>query len=245
MATSFYNAATIKLERRFSRGLQFTTHYTWSKTITDPILFGAEYLETWRTAAHNLQWDYHRYLGRGEAEYSHPHRWISAVVWQPEWGKSLPAIPKALLHGWNTSVITTFESGNAWTVFNRQSSARDREADMPNRLGDPNLPRGSRTPSAFFDTSVFADPGLDVKGNSGPGTVRGPGQNNFNVNTAKVFNLTERMNLEFRAEMYNFFNHTQYKNINTNFSTFSGTTFGWITSARDGRFIQFGLRLTF
>lgn len=242
---SFYNAGTIKLERRFNRGLQFTTHYTWSKTITDPILFGAEYLETWRTAAHNLQWDYHRYLGRGEAEYSHPHRWIAAVVWQPEWGKSLPAIPKALLHGWNTSVITTFESGNAWTVFNRQSSARDREADMPNRTGDPNLSRGSRTPSAFFDTSVFSDPGIDNKGNSGPGTVRGPGQNNWNVNTAKVFSLTERINLEFRAEMYNFFNHTQYKDINTSFSTFTGTNFGWITSARDGRFIQFGLRLTF
>ncbi len=242
---SFYNAATIKLERRFRQGLQFTSHYTWSKTVTDPILFAAEYLEMWRTAGARLQWDHNRHLGRGEAEYSHPHRWISALVWQPQWGSNLPAIPKALLHGWNTSVITTFESGNAWTVFNDQTSARDFEPEMPNRVGDPNLSKGSRSSAGYFDTSAFTDPGMDVKGNSGPGTVRGPGQNNWNLNLAKTFTATERLNVEFRAELYNVFNHSQFKNINTNFSTFSGTNFGWVTGAHDGRFIQFALRLTF
>ncbi len=221
---SFYNAGTIKLERRFNHGLQFTTHYTWSKTVTDPVLFAAEYLELWRTVGAALQWDYNRHLGRGEAEYSHPHRFVSAVVWQPEWGKALPAIPKALLHGWRTSVITTFESGNTWTVFNDQTSARDFEPNLPNRVGDPNLPRGERSPNRFFDVSAFADPGIDVKGNAGPGLVRGPGLNNWNLNLAKTFSATERWNVEVRAEMYNVFNHTQFKNINTTFSTFSART---------------------
>ena len=242
---SFYNAATIKLERRFSEGLQFTSHYTWSKTVTDPFLFTAEYLELFRTAASNLQWDHNRHLGRGEAEYSHPHRWITAVLWQPQWGRNLPAVPRALLHGWRTSLITTFESGNAWTVFNDQSSARDFEPEMPNRVGDPNLSRGSRTTDRFFDTSAFTDPGFDVKGNSGPGTVRGPGQNNWNLNLAKTFAATEKLNVEFRVDMFNLFNHTQFKNINADFSTFTGSTFGWITNSHDGRFIQFGLRVTF
>ncbi len=242
---SFYNAATFKVERRFRQGLQFTSHYTWSKTVTDPFLFAAEYLEMWRTAGARLQWDYNRHLGRGEAEYSHPHRWVSAVVWQPEWGQGLPVVPKMLLHGWRTSVITTFESGNAWTVFNRQTSARDFEPEMPNRVGDPNLAKSDRASNRFFNVDAFTDPGLDVKGTSGPGTVRGPGQNNWNVNLAKTFNITERINLEFRTEMYNFFNHTQLKDINSNFSTFSGTTFGWVTNSYDGRVMQFGLRLTF
>ena len=242
---SFYNAATIKLERRFSKGVQFTSHYTWSKTVTDPILFAAEYLEMWRTAGSSLQWDHNRHLGRGEAEYSHPHRWISALVLQPEWGSGLPLVPRALLYGWRTSVITTFESGNAWTVFNDQSSARDFEPEMPNRVGDPNLPRGQRSSNRYFDTSAFADPGMDVKGNSGPGTVRGPGQNNWNLNLAKTFKATEKLNVEFRAELYNLFNHTQFKEIDSTFSTFTGTTFGWTSWAHDGRFIQFGLRLTF
>ena len=244
-ANSFYNAATIKLERRFSRGLQFTSHYTWSKSVTDPILFAAEYLELFRTVGSRLQWDHNRHLGRGEAEYSHPHRWITAVLWQPDWGRNLPVVPKALLHGWRTSLITTFESGNAWTVFNAQSSARDFEPEMPNRIGDPNLPRGERTSDRFFDQSAFTDPGFDVKGNSGPGTVRGPGQNNWNLNLAKTFAATEKLNVEFRVEMFNLFNHTQFKNINADFSTFTGSTFGWTTNSHDGRFMQFGLRLTF
>jgi hypothetical protein len=242
---SFYNAATVKLERRFSKGLQFTSHYTWSKTVTDPFLFLSEYLELYRTAASQLQWDTNRHLGRGEAEYSHPHRWVSAVVWQPEFGRNLPPAARFLVHGWRTSVITTFESGNAWTVFNGQTSARDFEPEMPNRIGDPNLARGSRTSNRYFDQSAFSDPGFDVKGNSGPGTVRGPGQNNFNFNLAKTFSVTEKWNVEFRAEMYNLFNHTQFKEIDTTFSTFTGSTFGWVTGAHDGRFLQFGLRVTF
>ena len=242
---SFYNSATVRLERRFNRGLQFTSHYTWSKTVTDPILFAAEYLELWRTAGAALQWDNNRHLGRGEAEYSHPHRWITAVLWEPEWGSDLPTVPRLLFHGWRTSVITTFESGNAWTIFNTQTSARDFEPNMPNRVGDPNVPRGSRRTDRFFDIDAFADPGIDVKGDAGPGIVRGPGQNNWNLNLAKTFGITEKLNLEFRAEMYNVFNHTQFKQINTSFSTFTGTTFGWINGAYDGRFMQFGLRLTF
>ena len=249
---SFYHAGTVKLERRFSQGLQFTTHYTWSKTVTDPLLFLPETLGL-RTAAvgegGNLvspsQRDYNRQLGRGEAEYSHPHRWITALLWQPDWGRNLPVVPKALLHGWRTSVITTFESGNAWTVFNGQSSARDFEPDMPNSIGDPNLPKGQRTTARFFDTSAFTDPGFDVKGNSGPGTVRGPGQNNWNLNLAKTFAATEKLNVEFRVEMYNLFNHTQLKDIDSTFSTFTGSTFGRATWAYDGRFMQFGLRVTF
>ena len=242
-ANSFYNAATIKLERRFSEGLQFTSHYTWSKTVSDPILFAPEYLELYRTQY--LQWDHNRHLGRGEAEYSHPHRWITALLWQPDWGRNLPVVPKALVHGWRTSLITTFESGNAWIVSNGQSTARDFEPDMPNRVGDPNLPRGERTTDRFFDTSAFTDPGFDVKGNSGPGVVRGPGQNNWNLNLAKTFAATEKLNVEFRVEMYNLFNHTQFKEIDSTFSTAGFSTFGWTSWAQDGRFMQFGLRVTF
>ena len=246
-ANSFYNAATIKLERRFSEGLQFLSHYTWSKTVADPSLWTAGNLGFYRTTGENpsYQWDHNRHLGRGEAGYSHPHRWITALLWQPDWGRGLPAVPKALIHGWRTSLITTFESGNASTVLNGQSSARDFEPDMPNRVGDPNLSRGSRTSDRFFDQSAFTDPGFDVKGNSGPGTVRGPGQNNWNLTLAKTFAATEKLNVEFRVEMYNLFNHTQFNNIDTNFSTFTGSTFGWTTNSYDGRFVQFCLRVTF
>lgn len=239
---SFYNAATIKLERRFERGLQFVTHYTWSKTVTDHVLFTPEFLPE---EQNYIRYDWNRHLGRGEAEFSHPHRWIMALLWQPQWGNSLAALPKAVLAGWTLGVITTFESGNAIGPINIQTSARDFEPERPNISGDPNLPRGERTQTRFFDTSVFSDPGQDVKGSAGVGIIRGPGQNNWNINLAKTFRFTERIGLELRGEFYNTFNHTQFSEINTEFEEFSGTTFGWATWARDARVMQMGLRLTF
>ena len=238
---SFYQAGTIKFERRMSKGLQLLTHYTWSKTVTDHVFFTPEYLP----GQNDVYYDYHRILGRGEADFSHPHRWVTALLWQPPWGWTLPAVPKAILNGWTLSMITTFESGNALSVWNNQSSARDTEPDRPNLSGNPNLSRDERTQTRYFDTSVFSDPGQDVKGTAGVGIIRGPGQSNFNINLAKEFRPTERIGIEFRAEFYNAFNHTQFSDLNTDFEEFSGTTFGWATWARDARVMQMGLRLEF
>jgi hypothetical protein len=239
---SFYNAATIKLERRFDRGLQFVTHYTWSKTVTDHVLYIPEFLPG---GSAYLDYDWNRYLGRGEGEFSHPHRWIIALLWQPSWGSNFSPVPRTLLSGWTLGVITTFESGNAMSPRNEQSSARDFEPDRPHLIGNPNLPRGERSQTRFFDAAAFSDPGLDVKGTAGLGIIRGPGQNNWNINLSKRFRFTERIGLEFRSEFYNAFNHTQFSDVNVEYEEFTGSTFGWATWARDARVMQMGLRLIF
>jgi outer membrane receptor protein involved in Fe transport len=239
---SFYNAATIKLERRFDRGLQFVTHYTWSKTVTDHVLYIPEFLPG---GSAYLDYDWNRYLGRGEGEFSHPHRWIIALLWQPSWGSNFSPVPRTLLSGWTLGVITTFESGNAMSPRNEQSSARDFEPDRPHLIGNPNLPRGERSQTRFFDAAAFSDPGLDVKGTAGLGIIRGPGQNNWNINLSKRFQFTERIGLEFRSEFYNAFNHTQFSDVNVEYEEFTGSTFGWATWARDARVMQMGLRLIF
>jgi Carboxypeptidase regulatory-like domain/TonB dependent receptor len=225
---SSYNAATIKAERRFSNGLQFLAHYTFSKTVTD-----------------RGDWQWNRRLGRGEAGFSHPHRFVSAVTYETPWGRTLPGLFKTLLWGWRVSTITIFESGDALTVFNNQSSARDFEPDMPDLVGDPNLPRGQRTFLRYFNTSAFADPGDDRKGAAGPGIVRGPGINNWDISLAKVFRLSERWSLEFRGDMYNAFNHAQWDEIDTGFSTAGDNQFGRITGAREPRVAQLSLKITF
>jgi Carboxypeptidase regulatory-like domain len=232
---SFYNAATIKAERRFSNGLQFLAHYTFSKTVTDRV----------ETETNQGRWQWNRRLGRGEAQFSHPHRFVSAVTYETPWGRNLPGLLKTLLWGWRVSTITIFESGDALTVFNNQSSARDYEPEMPNLVGDPNLPRGQRTFLRYFNTSAFADPGDDVKGNAGPGIVRGPGINNWDISLAKVFRLSERWSLEFRGDMYNAFNHAQWNEIDTGFSTAGDSQFGRITEAREPRVAQLSLKITF
>jgi hypothetical protein len=237
---SFYNGVTAKFQRNLSKGLQVLAHYTFSKTVADyneimPEAFNPDW----------SAWHYHRNLGRGEAEFSHPHRFVSAITYQLPWGNNLHRAAKALLWGWNVSSIATFESGNAMTAYNGVTSARDSEPDMPNVSGDANLGRGERSFYRYFNIGAFSAPPQDVKGTAGRGIIRGPGLNNWDISLSKVFRPVERLRAEFRADLLNAFNHTQWSGIDTGFSDAEGSTFGWITGAREARIVQLGIRVSF
>ncbi len=237
---SFYNGVTAKFQRNLSKGLQVLAHYTFSKTVADYNEIVPEAVgQDWSA------WHYHRKLGRGEADFSHPHRFVSAVTYQLPWGGNLHPAAKALLWGWNVSSITTFESGHALTVYNGVTSARDGEPDMPNVSRHPNLPRGERGFYRYFDIGAFSAPPQDVKGSAGRGIVRAPGVNNWDISLSKVFRPVERLRVEFRADLLNAFNHTQWGGIDTTFNDAEGSTFGWITWAREPRIVQLGLRVSF
>jgi hypothetical protein len=234
--TSTYNAGTIRIDHRLSHGLQFLSHYTYSKTITDRGSLDGAIDEQPPT------WDWNRQFGRGEAVFSHPHRLVAAATWDIPYGESLTGLTRGLLWGWRASGVYVWESGDALTVSNVQSSARDFEPDMPNVIGDPN--DGPRTTLEFFNTSAFSDPGQDVKGNARPGVVRGPGLNNLDLSFGKTFAILNTK-LLFRADMYNALNHAQWREIDTDFSTETGSTFGRVTEAREGRIVQLSLKLSF
>jgi hypothetical protein len=243
--SSTYHSGTIKVQRNLSAGLQFITHYTFSKTVGEMGSYtGLQDLLTGLFIYPNT-WDYNRHFGRGEVVTSHPHRFVLALTYETPWGRSLPAVPKALLSGWHVSAIATLESGDAQTAINTQTSARDGEPNMPNLIGDPYLPRGERTTSRYFNTSAFSTPPQDVKGTAGIGIIRAPGANNWNISLAKTFRPIEKIRMDFRAEFYNAFNHSQWSNINLNYSTAQGNTFGWVTGAREPRVVELGLRLSF
>jgi hypothetical protein len=225
---SFYNGLTIKVEGNVSDRFQFLAHYTFSKTVED-----------------SDAWQWNRHLGRGEADFSHPHRFVSAITYETPRLESWNGALRTALGGWRVSTVTQFESGDALTVFNDVTDARDFEPNMPNVSGDPNLPRGDRGPFRYFNTSAFTAPPQDVKGNAGVGIVRGPGINNWDVSFAKVFRFSERWSTEFRADLFNALNHTQWSGVDTFFSTEPGNTFGYVTGAREARIVQFGLKILF
>jgi hypothetical protein len=237
---TFYNAATIKFDRRFSRGLQLMAHFTFSKTVADYTELTPESLPVTR-----LFWQWNRNLGRGESDYSHPQRLVVSGTYGVPFTATQNRFAQAIAGGWNLSGIYTYESGNALTVYNDVTDARDFEPNMPLISGNPNLPGGDRTFSRWFDTSVFSAPPQDVKGNAGPGIVRGPGLNNFDISLSKDFRPLERLTLQFRGDLLNALNHTQWSGVNTTFSDSAGTRFGWITGAREGRVVQLGLRVSF
>jgi hypothetical protein len=87
-------------------------------------------------------------------------------------------------------------------------------------------------------------PPLLAYGNAGRDIVTGPGTNNFDATFQKEFPLRETMRLQFRADMFNFFNHPNFDQPNRIF-TAASSNFGSISSAQDPRQMQFSLRLAF
>jgi len=90
---------------------------------------------------------------------------------------------------------------------------------------------------------VFAGvPAATNYGNAGVGILRGPSQANFNFSVAKDTRITENQKIQFRAEFFNIFNHT---NFNNPAATLGNPGFGVITSAAAPREAQLALKLTF
>ena len=93
-----------------------------------------------------------------------------------------------------------------------------------------------------FNPAAFRTPASGTFGNLGRNSIPGPGTNNWDISVQKIFRFTERVNLEFRAEIYNAPHHFSYFGVAT---TLGATNFGQVTSATDPRTLQFGLRLGF
>jgi hypothetical protein len=147
----------------------------------------------------------------------------------------------AALGGWQLSGVTTYKDGFPLTVpavSNNTGSFGG--SQRPNLVGDPQV--SSPTIDRWFNTDAFAQPAPFTFGNV-PRTLpylRAPGFNNWDLGIQKWWNWQERLRIQFRAEMFNAFNHANFYAPNT---TFGIAGFGQITSAFPGRDIQFALKV--
>jgi len=159
---------------------------------------------------------------------------------------------RSTLGGWQFSGIITEESGaplNIGVSGTTAASVIGNTSTRPNVTGSISYPK---TTAQWFNPSVFSAPacatGPDCYGNLGFDAIRGPGHNNFDLSLLKNFAFTERFRMEFRAEAFNAFNHTQLQgNADTGgVSTSAGSSnFGAVTGAYDGRQFQLGLKLIY
>ena len=107
------------------------------------------------------------------------------------------------------------------------------------------------TPTAWFNGCAFADPALGSFGNVGRNTIQSPGYKIWDFSVLKTFHTSEKTDLEFRTEFFNFPNHTNFLFAesgpqNGNNATALGTPqFGNLTAARPPRQIQFALKFAF
>ena len=151
--------------------------------------------------------------------------------------------------GWETLGIVTLQTGRPFTVAllsEIDNSGTGRSIlgfganDRPNVVGNPEL--NNPTPNRWFNPAAFVFPAPGTFGNAGRNILDGPGYQNVNASLVKNTHLTEEVNLQFRAEFFNLFNHPNF-NLPDNF--LGSPTFGVISSAREPRHIQFGLKLLF
>ena len=232
---SFYNAGIIDFERRMANGIQVLAHYTFSKTVTD-----------------NQGWNYHTRLGRGESPTSHRHRVLFSTIYEPVYGQNWEPVLREVATGWEISAIANFESGNTYTPYNATgSSAFDYDGpDLLNKDRNPNIGHFAKSFSSQFDTTAFSVPANYVKGNSATGVIRGPGQLNVDLSTAKTFSVYDNLHANFRADFFNAFNHSQWTGTcTTNPFCYDNSgnqvPFGQVLSGKEGRILQLGAKLMF
>jgi hypothetical protein len=217
--------------------------YTWSKSIDDASNFFSS------AGDPNFpQNSYNVAAERGRSNFDVAHRLSASYSYALPFRRA-EGLDAKLINGWETFGIVTLQTGRPFTVAllsDIDNSGTGRSIlgfganDRPNLVGHPEL--SNPTTSQWFNTAAFAFSAPGTFGNAGRNILEGPGFQSVNASLVKNTHFTERVNLQFRAEAFNLFNHPNF-NLPDNF--LGSPTFGRITSARDPRHIQFGLKLLF
>jgi len=155
---------------------------------------------------------------------------------------SINRVTDLFLGGWQFSGVFSRTTGEAFTVSTSGGITNAGGADRPNRIGDGTLPSDQRSIDRWFDVSAFQVQPNFTYGNSGRNILSGPGVTNLDFSLAKRFALTERFNLQFRAEAFNASNTPAFGNPAANINI---PNVGTINAAGEPRRIQFGLKLLF
>jgi hypothetical protein len=233
---SHYNALQMSFRSQAGKRLTLQVAYTLSRAVDPATSFGGD--------LSNLSNPYDRAYDYGPSFSDRTHIGLVNFIYQiPFFDTASNRLTKTALGGWELSGIVTMESGLPLNVTLGGAQGSNGLANGTNR---PNI-NGSiaypQTVNSWFDTSVFSAPTVGLWGNLPKGSVRGPGRQNWNLSLFKSFTFNERgTRLEFRAESFNTWNHTQFRNIST---SYAASNFGQVTSVWDPRVFQLGMKLIF
>lgn len=243
---SNYHGLNVKLNKRFGNGVSILGAYTYSKVMgIGGALFGDQ---SRQQDARNRRAEY------AALEFNQTQRLTVAWIYELPFGKgrpigsSLSSAPGALASGWSVQGSFTAHSGFPITPTSSISTNVGRQdTNRANRICDGNLGGGDRTIDRWFDTGCFVNHAFGRFGDSGNGVIIGPGVNVFDLtlmkNTRFSAGRREPVTLQFRAELFNAFNHPSFGEPGLGAGT---AQFGVIRSTRiGGREIQLALKLLF
>jgi Carboxypeptidase regulatory-like domain/TonB dependent receptor/TonB-dependent Receptor Plug Domain len=247
VVSSNYNSMQAKLDKRFSHGISFLTSYTWSHSIDGASVFfgsGANATTIFPQDNYNLGAE------RGNSDFDIRHRLSWSLIYEVP---QLRSLPKWLGQGWQFGGILTLQTGQPFSVLTGKGlSGTGLGNDRPDLVGDPNA--GPHTVQKWFNTSAFADNLPLTFGDAGRNIVVAPGYRDFDFSLLKNTKIGENMNVQFRTEFFNIFNHPSFA-IPSNIS--AAANFGALFQTPDAaqnnvglgsggpRLVQFGLKLSF
>lgn len=244
LGISNYYAGLARLEKRFSKGFNLNTSYTFSKFLENTN-------DTGTTAGRdagpysNL---YNRRPDYGPSANDIRHRLSFSSVYEVPFGPGKAFLAKSIwgkiAGGWTIGNVTILQSGPPLSVTTQTNNTNSFSAgaQRPDVLRDPNLPSGDRTLARWFDTSAFLQPANFSFGNSGRNIVRAPGLFTMDFSIMRNFRLGERFSLQVRGESFNALNRT---NLSPPGGTFGGAGFGSISGSGPARLNQVGMRFAF
>ncbi len=247
---SSYNALQVDLTRRLSRGLQFRADYTWSKNLDLNSAFtGAQSQNQAQMVLdrNDLRRDWGPSALNPTSQTS-----LSATYELPFASPARKGgVSGKLIGGWQVNGIVTLLTGFPFTPLagaNRSNDGNTRNPDRPNLNPGFTGPVVLESETQWYNPAAFLLPAPGTFGNVGRGVYRGPGLAEVDLSVFKNTALSERVNLQFRAEFFNLLDRT---NLGTpNGTVFSGTAVSpsaglFTTLATTPRQIQFGLKLIF
>jgi hypothetical protein len=233
---SSYNSGQLSWKHSSGRS-QFLLGYTYSKSLDNSSGYGEQVNP------------FNPKRSRALSAFDSTHNFVFSYSYLLPL-EGLPG-PSRLTHGWQISGITRFATGLPVTIVETD----DRSllgtgfggpivlpVDTPNLVSKVQTFNPRKNGEFFFSTSSFAPVALGQSGTASRRFFHGPGINNWDFALLKNTQLNERMNLQFRAELFNIFNHAQFL---TPSGLTPSTSFGQVTNAHEPRIGQLSLKLNF
>jgi hypothetical protein len=242
IAASAYNSLQTMLEKRFSRGLQFQAAYTFSKSLD----WASSFEETLNP------FDYKK--SRALSLFNSKQRFVVNYVWDIPVPK-YQGVKGRVLDNWQLSGITQFQSGFPIRLQTQDDNeligslfffgTAAPQLTGPLQIQNPKtpvvLPNGQIV-HYYLNPNQFSDPPYGTFATTPRSICCGPGENQWDITLMKKVSITEAQYFEFRTDIFNLFNRTEFVNPDGNFSD---STFGQVQEVLPPRLVQFALKFYF
>lgn len=249
-ANGHYNSLQASLSGQMTKDLQLNVGYTLSRAVDSATSAGS---------GGDLQNVSNPYVGWrydvGPSVFDRTH--VAFVNWvydMPFFRNASNHMVRTVAGGWQISGIVQMMTGAPLDITLSGTNVCSVVPNCGNNGGNrPDLVSAITYPhtvNQWFSASSFAAPAAGTWGNLGHNALRGPGRDNWNMSLFKAFVISESRGsqIQFRADAFNIWNHTQFKGAVQGGgigSQFGGSNFGQITSAYDPRTLQLGAKVVF